>query len=224
MEGLNFEALGKLYEEGQYADLIICCEGHEFRAHRAIVCLKWPLIKAACEKEPRIFTTPKDGDLSAQIVKLDEITVVAMTAMLHWIYHGSCHDTVERLGELYYVDVQLYCMARACPCAKALIPDIMTSLTLRGRATYHYYNLDGVDLTSAVSFAWKNAPLEQQSDADLRNLLLELVALSRSAADNSWNDELSMKYRKSIKSLFKNQSFVLDFVRYNDGHRVEIIQ
>lgn len=44
----NSSAIGKLFLNGKYSDLIIRCQGTDFRVHRAIVCPQCPFFDAAC--------------------------------------------------------------------------------------------------------------------------------------------------------------------------------
>ena len=41
--------LAKLMRSGDYSDMTLVCEGHEFKAHRAVVCSQSRVIGAAME-------------------------------------------------------------------------------------------------------------------------------------------------------------------------------
>ena len=33
----------------KYTDLVLCCQGKEFKVHRAIICTQSPVLAAACD-------------------------------------------------------------------------------------------------------------------------------------------------------------------------------
>ncbi|KLU85663.1 hypothetical protein MAPG_04685 [Magnaporthiopsis poae ATCC 64411] len=67
MSGLrrsNSSAIGKLFLNGKYSDLVIRCQGTDFRVHRAIVCPQCAFFDAACsggqEEYEGVIELPED--------------------------------------------------------------------------------------------------------------------------------------------------------------------
>ncbi|KAI9693553.1 MAG: hypothetical protein M1820_009168 [Bogoriella megaspora] len=90
----NTKALRSLQDDDEYTDLIIKCPYEDFRAHRAIVCPQWLLIKAACEKRPRVLddrlrVNADSTTFTSQIITIDDIDGETVEWMLDWIYTGN---------------------------------------------------------------------------------------------------------------------------------------
>ncbi|KAL8344311.1 hypothetical protein RB601_004717 [Gaeumannomyces tritici] len=61
----NSSGIGKLFLNGKYSDLVIRCQGTDFRVHRAIVCPQCPFLDAACssgfrEEYEGVIELPED--------------------------------------------------------------------------------------------------------------------------------------------------------------------
>ena len=49
----SFDSVEKLIRElmlsQKYTDMVLCCQGKEFKVHRAIICTQSPVLAAACD-------------------------------------------------------------------------------------------------------------------------------------------------------------------------------
>ncbi|KAK4447994.1 hypothetical protein QBC34DRAFT_408651 [Podospora aff. communis PSN243] len=86
-----FPYLSGLFLSEKYSDLIICCRGKEFKAHRAIVCPQSSVLDAAVENSS-LFT-----DNNTTIVTLNYDDPDMVQRLLELWYTGTYHDgTIAR--------------------------------------------------------------------------------------------------------------------------------
>ncbi|RAL65998.1 hypothetical protein DID88_005659 [Monilinia fructigena] len=81
------DAIRDLYKTGKYADMKICCEEWVFNVHRAVVCMRSPVIAAAMDNDHW-----EEASKSEYHIGDDEPPVV--DAMIRYLYHGTYDDQV----------------------------------------------------------------------------------------------------------------------------------
>ncbi|KAB8294955.1 hypothetical protein EYC80_006908 [Monilinia laxa] len=81
------DAIRALYDTGKYADMKICCEDRVFDVHRAVVCMRSPVLAAAMDND-----CWEEAAKSEYHMGDDELPIVE--AMIRYFYHGTYDDQV----------------------------------------------------------------------------------------------------------------------------------
>ncbi|CAD6444460.1 6a6c280b-755d-4884-8bd3-fc363dc20355 [Sclerotinia trifoliorum] len=96
------DAIQALYDTGKYSDMKIRCEDKVFNAHRAVVCMRSPVIAAAMDDDRWEEAAKGEYHMSD-----DELPVVE--AMIHYLYLRTYDDQVvsppEALGSHSQVEI-----------------------------------------------------------------------------------------------------------------------
>ncbi|QSZ36585.1 hypothetical protein DSL72_006465 [Monilinia vaccinii-corymbosi] len=91
------DAICALYDTGKYADMKIRCEDKVFDVHRAVVCMRSPVIAGAMDNDRW-----KEAAMGEYNMGDDELPIVE--AMIHYLYHGTYDDQVA-IGDVPPEDV-----------------------------------------------------------------------------------------------------------------------
>ncbi|KAG4033608.1 hypothetical protein MFRU_004g01120 [Monilinia fructicola] len=83
----TLNAIRALYDTGKYADMKISCEDRVFDVHRAVVCMRSPVIAAAMDNDHW-----EEAAKSEYHMGDDELPIVE--AMIRYLYHGTYDDQV----------------------------------------------------------------------------------------------------------------------------------
>ncbi|APA11806.1 hypothetical protein sscle_08g065760 [Sclerotinia sclerotiorum 1980 UF-70] len=81
------DAIQALYDTGKYSDMKICCEDKVFNAHRAVICMRSPVIAAAMDNDRWEEAAKGEYHMSD-----DELPVVE--AMIRYLYLRTYDDQV----------------------------------------------------------------------------------------------------------------------------------
>ncbi|KAI9641938.1 hypothetical protein NHQ30_009807 [Ciborinia camelliae] len=81
------DAIRALYDTGKYADMKIRCEDKVFDVHRAVVCMRSPVIAVAMD-----HSRWEEAAIGEFDMREDELPIVE--AMIHYLYHGTYDDQV----------------------------------------------------------------------------------------------------------------------------------
>ena len=62
-----FASLSSLYLDSRFSDMTIICQGHEFKAHRAIVCTQSPFFDKALSSPFQVLIRPEIDTLHTDL-------------------------------------------------------------------------------------------------------------------------------------------------------------
>ncbi|TGO17559.1 hypothetical protein BTUL_0016g00220 [Botrytis tulipae] len=111
------DALRALYDTGKYSDMKIRCEETVLDVHRAVVCIRSPVIAAAMDDDRWVCNSPAQGDehfltkLQEEAVKgeyhMSDEELPVVEAMINYLYCGNYDDQVALGGEASDDDSQV---------------------------------------------------------------------------------------------------------------------
>ncbi|QDS69506.1 hypothetical protein FKW77_007015 [Venturia effusa] len=149
--------LARLYQSGQYTDLVITCSGHTFTAHKGVVCMQSSFFENACKKN-----TFKEGETG--VIDLPDDDPAAVKAMLEFFYLVSYrHDETSIQWTLHAKTATLgdkYCVQPLKIYAYALLKETTSDLSI-----------DWVDFAAAVQWVYDNTASDDQG----RKILVQIA-------------------------------------------------
>ncbi|KAH6628428.1 hypothetical protein F5144DRAFT_536893 [Chaetomium tenue] len=160
------DALRGLYTSGDYSDLVISCQGKEYKVHRAVVCTQSDFFSAAC----------RGGFKEAQEGKIDlpDDSPRLVHIMVHYLYHfdydaemGGHEPDVEELAE-----GPLYTHARVYALAEKYLIHGLKAVALRQFKAVIASSFNMIDFLQAMEEVYMSTV---EDDRGLRDVVVEAI-------------------------------------------------